>query len=170
MPVRTPLVRQPVNPVALASQLAYRALMPESADRYQRYADDLKAAGVRMTGQRKVILTVLADATDHPDAAELYRRAFAIDGSVSLATVYRTLRLLEDRGVIQRHAFDEGRSRFENTDAAHHDHLIDIDTGAVIEFRSERIERLQAEIAAELGYDIVRHRLELYGRKRRLKR
>jgi Fur family ferric uptake transcriptional regulator len=141
--------------------------MSDSADRYTRYATDLKAAGVRMTGQRKVILTVLAEATDHPDAAELYRRAFALDGSVSLATVYRTLRLLEDRGVIHRHAFDEGRSRFENASGEHHDHLIDVDTGDVVEFRSERIERLQAEIAAELGYDIVRHRLELYGRKRK---
>jgi Fur family ferric uptake transcriptional regulator len=139
--------------------------MDDRRGRYDRYAADLRAAGVRMTGQRKVILTVLADATDHPDAAELYRRAYAVDGSVSLSTVYRTLRLLEDRGVIQRHAFDEGRSRFENTDAEHHDHLIDVDTGVVMEFRSDRIEKLQAEIARELGYEIVRHRLELYGRK-----
>jgi Fur family transcriptional regulator, ferric uptake regulator len=139
--------------------------MPDSKTRFARFAADLKAVGVRMTGQRKVILTVLADASDHPDAAELYRRAYAVDGSVSLSTVYRTLRLLEDRGVIQRHAFNEGRARFENADTAHHDHLIDVDTGQVIEFQSERIEKLQAEIAAELGYEIVRHRLELYGRK-----
>ncbi len=118
-----------------------------------------------MTEQRKVILRVLASATDHPDANELYHRAYAIDGSVSLSTVYRTLRLLEDKGAIQRHAFDEGRARFENADTEHHDHLIDIETNAVIEFRSEKIEKLQAEIAAELGYEIVRHKLELYGRK-----
>ncbi len=118
-----------------------------------------------MTVQRRVLLTVLAEATDHPDATELYRRATIVDSSVSLSTVYRTLRLLEERGVVQRLAFAEGRARFENADAEHHDHLIDIDTGRVIEFQSERIEKLQAEIAAELGYDIVRHRLELYGRK-----
>jgi Fur family transcriptional regulator, ferric uptake regulator len=140
--------------------------MPTAADRFARFATDLKAAGVRMTVQRRVLLTVLADATDHPDATELYRRATAVDSSVSLSTVYRTLRLLADRGVIQRLAFAEGRARFENADAEHHDHLIDIDTGQVIEFQSERIEALQAEIAAELGYEIVRHRLELYGRKR----
>ena len=139
--------------------------MPDSQTRFERFASNLRAAGVRMTVQRKVILTVLAGATDHPDATELYRRAAAVDGSVSLSTVYRTLRLLEERGVIQRHAFAEGRARFENADTAHHDHLIDVDTGQVIEFQSERIEKLQAEIAAELGYEIVRHRLELYGRK-----
>lgn len=134
-------------------------------DRYERFCADIKSAGLRMTEQRKVILRVLASATDHPDANELYHRAYAIDGSVSLSTVYRTLRLLEDKGAIQRHAFDEGRARFENADTEHHDHLIDIETNAVIEFRSEKIEKLQAEIAAELGYEIVRHKLELYGRK-----
>lgn len=139
--------------------------MTHAAARFKRFATDLKAAGVRMTVQRRVLLTVLAEATDHPDATELYRRAVAVDNSVSLSTVYRTLRLLEDRGVIQRHAFAEGRARFENADTEHHDHLIDVDTGQVIEFQSERIEKLQAEIAAELGYEIVRHRLELYGRK-----
>ena len=133
--------------------------------RFRRFAADLKAARVRMTVQRRVLLTVLAEATDHPDATELYRRSTAVDNSVSLSTVYRTLRLLEECGVIQRHAFAEGRARFENADSEHHDHLIDVDSGQVIEFRSERIEKLQAEIAAELGYEIVRHRLELYGRK-----
>jgi Fur family transcriptional regulator, ferric uptake regulator len=135
-------------------------------DRYERFCADIKRVGLRMTEQRKVILRVLANATDHPDANELYHRAYAIDGSVSLSTVYRTLRLLEDKGAIQRHAFDEGRARFENTDTEHHDHLIDLDTNTVIEFRSEKIEKLQAQIAAELGYDIVRHKLELYCRKR----
>jgi Fur family transcriptional regulator, ferric uptake regulator len=140
--------------------------MMTTSERYERFCADIKAVGLRMTDQRKVILRVLAEATDHPDANTLFQRAYAKDGSVSLATVYRTLRLLEDKGAIQRHAFDDGRARFENTDTDHHDHLIDVDTHAVIEFRSEKIEKLQAEIAAELGYDIVRHKLELYCRKR----
>lgn len=140
--------------------------MVTSDDHYERFCADIKAVGLRMTEQRKVILRVLAESTDHPDANELYHRAYAIDGSVSLSTVYRTLLLLEEKGAIQRHAFDEGRARFENTDAEHHDHLIDLDTSMVIEFRSEEIEKLQAEIAAKLGYDIVRHKLELYCRKR----
>jgi Fur family ferric uptake transcriptional regulator len=141
--------------------------MDAKNDRYERFRKDLRAAGIRLTEQRKVLLQVLAGAEDHPDAHALYLRAVAIDPSVSLSTVYRTLKLLEERGAIQRHAFDDGRSRFENADAEHHDHLIDLDSGAVIEFRSEKIERLQAEIAAELGYDIVRHKLELYGRRRK---
>ena len=140
--------------------------MEDIERRYERFRADLKAEGVRMTEQRKVILRVLAGADDHPDANELYHRAYALDGSVSLSTVYRTLRLLAERGAIQRHAFEEGRARFENADREHHDHLIDIDTGQVIEFRSEKIEELQARVASELGYDIVRHKLELYVRKR----
>ena len=140
--------------------------MIDAQSRFDRFLLDVKAQGLRMTEQRKVILRVIAEATDHPDANELYHRAYAMDGSVSLSTVYRTLSLLEERGSIQRHAFDEGRARFEDAEREHHDHLIDVDTGQVVEFRSEKIERLQAEIAAELGYDIVRHKLELYGRKR----
>jgi Fur family transcriptional regulator, ferric uptake regulator len=140
--------------------------MTTAQKRYDRFYADLKSVGLRMTEQRKVILRVIADAADHPDANELYHRAYAIDGSVSLSTVYRTLRLLEEKGAIQRHAFDEGRARFENTDSEHHDHLIDLDTGKVIEFHSEKIEKLQAEIAAELGFEIVRHKLELYCRKK----
>ncbi len=140
--------------------------MSGEIERYERFRQDLKAAGIRLTEQRKVILRVLAEADDHPDAHALFLRASAIDASVSLSTVYRTLKLLEERGAIQRHAFEDGRSRFENNDVEHHDHLIDLDTGAVIEFRSEKIEKLQAEIAAELGYDIIRHKLELYGRRR----
>lgn len=131
------------------------------------YEAALRGAGVRITRQRRVILRLLAQASDHPDAMELYRRAVAEDASVSLTTVYRTLKLLEEKGEIHRHAFEGGPSRFEPADAGHHDHLIDVDTGQVIEFHSERIEALQREIALDLGYDIVRHRLELYGRKRR---
>ena len=115
-----------------------------------------------MTRQRRIILDVLAGSDAHPDANELFRRVIARDTSISLSTVYRTMRILEERGAIQRHVFDDGRARFEHSDREHHDHLIDVETGNVIEFRSEKIEQLQAEIAAELGYEIVRHRLELY--------
>ena len=131
------------------------------------YETALRAAGVRITRQRSVILQVLSEATDHPDAMEVYVRASRQDASVSLTTVYRTLKLLEEKGEIHRHAFEGGPARFEPADADHHDHLIDLDTGQVIEFHSERIEALQDAIAEELGYDIVHHRLELYGRKRK---
>ncbi len=138
--------------------------MNELADKTKQLEQVLRDAGLRMTRQRLVLLEVLAGAEDHPDAAELHKRVQARDASVSLATVYRTLSELESQGVIQRHAFDGASSRFETADAAHHDHMIDVETGAVVEFRSDRIERLQAEIAAELGYEIVHHRLELYVR------
>jgi Fur family transcriptional regulator, ferric uptake regulator len=131
------------------------------------YEAALRKAGVRITRQRRVILRLLAEAGDHPDALELYNRAVAEDATVSLTTVYRTLKLLEEKGEIHRHAFEGGPARFESADAGHHDHLIDVETGQVIEFHSEKIEALQREIARGLGYDIVRHRLELYGRKRR---
>ena len=127
----------------------------------------LREAGVRITRQRRGLLRVLAEAEDHPDANDLHRRAHALDPGISLATVYRTLTVLEEAGAIDRHAFEGKPARFETSDRPHHDHLIDLETGDVIEFRSEKIERLQAEIAAELGYDIVHHRLELYGRKRK---
>ena len=127
----------------------------------------LRAAGIRITRPRKIILEILGDKADHPGAAKIYRRAQRIDPSISLATVYRTMKLLEDFGAVHRHAFDGGPSRFEVVDGDHHDHLIDLDTGKVIEFHSETIERLQEQIADELGYDIEHHRLELYGRKRR---
>ncbi len=125
----------------------------------------LRRDGVRLTRQRAALLEVLGDAEDHPDANELHRRAKGLDETVSLATVYRTLSVLEAQGVIHRHAFEGGGARFETADSPHHDHIIDLDTEEVIEFRSEKIERLQAEIAAELGYDVVHHRLELYCRK-----
>ena len=128
--------------------------------------DALRADGLRMTRQRVAILKVLAEADDHPDADELHRRTKEVDATVSLATVYRTLSVLENHGVIHRHAFEGGGARFETADSPHHDHLIDMESGEVLEFRSEKIEKLQAEIAAELGYEVVRHRLELYCRKR----
>ncbi|MEM1163767.1 MAG: Fur family transcriptional regulator, partial [Pseudomonadota bacterium] len=125
------------------------------------YEQVLRKAGVRITSQRQVILRVLSEASDHPDAMELYQRASALDSSVSLTTVYRTLKLLQEKGEIHRHAFEGGPARFEPADSEHHDHLIDLDTGQVIEFESEKIEALQREIARELGYDLIHHRLEL---------
>ena len=127
----------------------------------------LRADGVRITRQRAALLKVLADADDHPDANELHRRARQIEDTVSLATVYRTLTALEAQGVVQRLAFEGEAARFETTDAPHHDHIIDMDSGDVIEFQSEKIEALQAMIAEELGYEVVHHRLELYCRKKR---
>jgi Fur family ferric uptake transcriptional regulator len=119
--------------------------------------------GLRMTEQRRVIARVLSDALDHPDAEELYRRASAIDPHISIATVYRTVKLFEDAGILERHDFRDGRSRYEEVPESHHDHLIDVHTGKVIEFRNEEIERLQRLIAEELGFELVDHRLELYG-------
>lgn len=130
------------------------------------YEGLLRNAGVRITRPRRIILKILAEHDDHPDAMAIFRRAVRLDDSISLSTVYRTMKLLEDKGAIQRHAFEGGPSRFEPADGEHHDHLIDIDTGQVIEFHSERIEQLQDEIAKSLGYEIIHHRLELYGRKK----
>jgi Fur family ferric uptake transcriptional regulator len=121
------------------------------------------AKGMRMTDQRRVIARVLGAATDHPDVEELYRRAAAIDSRISISTVYRTLKLFEDAGIIARHDFGDGRSRYETVPEEHHDHLFDLRSGRVIEFRSEEIERLQEAMARKLGYRLVDHRLELYG-------
>jgi len=120
------------------------------------------AKGMRMTEQRRVIARVLADSADHPDVEELYRRCAEIDHHISISTVYRTVKLFEDSGIIERHDFREGRARYEQIPESHHDHLINLRTGEVIEFQSEEIERLQAEIARRLGYRLVDHRLELY--------
>lgn len=121
--------------------------------------------GLRMTDQRRVIARVLSNAEDHPDAEELHRRASAEDNRISLATVYRTVRLFEEAGIIERHDFRDGRSRYEEAPQDHHDHLIDMNSGEVIEFMDEEIERLQDAIARKLGYKLVDHRLELYGVK-----
>src|SRR2546422_10999326 len=120
------------------------------------------AKGMRMTEQRRVIARVLADSADHPDVEELYRRCALVDEHISISTVYRTVKLFEDAGIIERHDFREGRARYEQIPDTHHDHLINLRTGEVIEFQSEEIERLQAEIARRLGYRLVDHRLELY--------
>ena len=119
--------------------------------------------GLRMTDQRRVIARILQQSTDHPDVEELYRRSSAIDARISIATVYRTVKLFEDAGIIERHDFREGRSRYETVPDEHHDHLIDLKTGSVIEFHSPEIEALQEKIAREHGFKLVDHRLELYG-------
>jgi Fur family ferric uptake transcriptional regulator len=121
------------------------------------------AKGLRMTEQRRVIARVLDAATDHPDVEELYRRAVAVDPKISIATVYRTVKLFEDAGVITRHDFGAGRARYETVPDEHHDHRINLRTGEVIEFRDEEIERLQRAMAERLGYRLVDHRLELFG-------
>jgi Fur family transcriptional regulator, ferric uptake regulator len=118
--------------------------------------------GLKMTEQRRVIARVLSEAVDHPDVEQVYRRAIAIDPRISIATVYRTVRLLEEASILARHDFGDGRSRYEEMPTAHHDHLIDLQSGRVIEFRNEEIERLQEIVADQLGYELVGHRLELY--------
>lgn len=118
-----------------------------------------------MTAQRTIIARVLSAASDHPDVEEVHRRAHKVDDRISLSTVYRTVRLFESQGIIDRHDFgDSGRARYERVKSEHHDHLIDTDTGQVIEFKNEEIERLQERVARELGYELTGHRLELYGR------
>jgi Fur family transcriptional regulator, ferric uptake regulator len=119
--------------------------------------------GMRMTEQRRVIARVVSGSHDHPDVEELHRRAVAVDPHISIATVYRTVRLFEEAGILERHDFRDGRSRYEEVPETHHDHLIDMKSGKVIEFVEPEIERLQHEIARKLGYKLVDHRLELYG-------
>ena len=119
--------------------------------------------GLRITEQRRVIARVLSEAEDHPDVEQLHRRAAAIDPKISIATVYRTVRLFEDAGILDRHDFGDGRSRYEATPEAHHDHLIDVETGKVVEFVDPELEALQRQIAEKLGYRLVDHRMELYG-------
>ena len=121
--------------------------------------------GLKMTGQRRTIARVLSDAGDHPDVEELYRRASALDGHISIATVYRTVRLLEEKGILERRDFGGGRARYEPTEHGHHHHLIDVDTGRVIEFEDPEHERLLREIAERLGFDLVSAKLELFGRR-----
>jgi Fur family ferric uptake transcriptional regulator len=122
--------------------------------------------GLKMTGQRRVIARVLSEASDHPDVEELYRRASTLDARISIATVYRTVRLLEEKGILERRDFGGGRARYEPTEHGHHYHLIDVDTGKVIEFEDPGYERLMQTIAERLGFDLVSLRLELFGRRR----
>lgn len=139
--------------------------MSEDEEDRDKLAEALRSAGIRLTRQRVALLQVISEADDHPDANELHRRAQEVEDSVSLATVYRTLSVLEDKGVVQRHAFEGAPARFETADAPHHDHIIDLDSKEVLEFASPEIERLQKEIARKLGYEVISHRLELYCRK-----
>ncbi|MFQ5534512.1 MAG: Fur family transcriptional regulator [Sphingomonadales bacterium] len=119
--------------------------------------------GMRMTEQRRIVARVLSKSHDHPDVEEVYRRAIEIDPHISIATVYRTVRLFEEAGILERHDFRDGRSRYEEVRENHHDHLIDVQSGKVIEFKSDEIEKLQHAVAEKLGYRLVDHRLELYG-------
>jgi Fur family ferric uptake transcriptional regulator len=121
--------------------------------------------GLKMTGQRRLIARVLSESSDHPDVEELYRRAAALDARISIATVYRTVRLLEEKGILERHDFGSGRARYEPTEHGHHHHLIDVDTGKVLEFADEELERMAHAIAQRLGFSLVGHRLQLFGRR-----
>jgi len=138
--------------------------MPKGPRHQSRLERLCAEKGMRMTGQRRVIAGVLSAADDHPDVEEVHRRANAVDPRISLSTVYRTVRLFEEAGILERHEFGDGRARYEPIAKEHHDHLIDVQTGQVIEFRNEQIERLQEIIAKELGYRLIDHRLELYGK------
>lgn len=119
--------------------------------------------GLKMTEQRRVIARVLSEATDHPHVEQVYRRATEIDPRISIATVYRTVRLFEEAHILERHDFGDGRARYEEAPEEHHDHLIDVQSGKVVEFQNEQIEALQREVAKQLGYELVDHRLELFG-------
>ncbi len=138
--------------------------MPKGANRESRLERLCAERGMRMTGQRRTIARVLSEAEDHPDVEEVYHRASAQDPRISLSTVYRTVRLLENAGILERHEFGDGRrARYEPAGHGHHDHLINIKTGEVIEFKNEQIERLQESVARELGFRLIGHRLELFG-------
>jgi Fur family ferric uptake transcriptional regulator len=125
------------------------------------------AKGVKLTDQRKIIAKVMSESNDHPDVDELYNRVSKIESKISIATVYRTVKLLEESGIIERHDFKEGKSRYEPSTDEHHDHLIDINTGEIIEFVDKEIEELQNKVAKKLGYKLVDHKLELYGLKKK---
>ena len=124
-----------------------------------------KVKGVRLTDQRKIIAQAMANATDHPDVDELHKRVTAVDKKISIATVYRTVKLFEEAGIVEKHDFKGGKARYEQSPDEHHDHLIDINSGAIIEFVDKEIEKLQNEVAKKLGYKLVDHKLELYGSK-----
>ncbi|MDX1974402.1 MAG: Fur family transcriptional regulator [Rickettsiales bacterium] len=133
--------------------------MPNSMSRLEARCAE---KGLKMTGQRRTIAKVLSESHDHPDVEMLYQRASAVDANISIATVYRTVKLFEEAGITTRHDFGDGRARYEEASDEHHDHLIDLKSGKVIEFSNEEIERLQNEVARKLGYKLVDHRLELF--------
>ena len=122
--------------------------------------------GVKLTEQRKTIAKIMSDSQDHPDVDELYRRASKIDSKISIATVYRTVKLFEEAGIVAKHDFKGGKARYEEISESHHDHLIDVKTGEIIEFVDDEIEKLQKKVADKYGYDLVDHKLELYGIKK----
>ena len=124
------------------------------------------AKGVKLTEQRKIIAKVMSEATDHPDVDELYKRVSIIDSKISIATVYRTVKLFEEAGILAKHDFKGGKARYEEISESHHDHLIDVKTGEIIEFVDEEIEKLQKKVAEKYGYELVDHKLELYGVKK----
>ena len=124
------------------------------------------AKNIRMTSQRQIIIQVIEESDDHPDVDQLYLRSVVLDNTISIATVYRTVKLLEEAGLIERLEFGDGRSRYEEA-GEHHEHLVDVETGEVIEFFNEELESLKMEIALQMGYDLIDHRLELYGKKRK---
>lgn len=134
-----------------------------AGDKTSRIEQLCQDRGMKMTGQRRTIARVLSDARDHPDVEDLHRRALAEDANISIATVYRTVRLFEEAGILERRDFGDGRARYEEASDNHHDHLIDIKSGHVIEFTNSAIEALQEKIAAELGFRLIGHKLELYG-------
>ena len=123
--------------------------------------------GVKLTGQRKIIARVMSEAEDHPDVDELYNRVTKIDSKISIATVYRTVKLFEDAGILAKHEFKGGKARYEEISESHHDHLIDVKTGEIIEFVDDEIEKLQKKVAEKYGYELVDHKLELYGIKKK---
>jgi len=125
------------------------------------------AKGVKLTDQRKIISKIMSDSQDHPDVDELYKRASKIDSKISIATVYRTVKLFEEAGIVAKHDFKGGKARYEELNEGHHDHLIDIKTGEIIEFVDEEIEKLQQKVAVKYGYKLVDHKLELYGIKKK---
>ena len=128
--------------------------------------DKCKAKGVKLTEQRRIIAKVMSEANDHPDVDELYNRVSQIDSKISIATVYRTIKLFEESGILAKHDFKGGKARYEELNESHHDHLIDVKTGEIIEFVDEEIEKLQKKVAEKYGYELVDHKLELYGVKK----
>lgn len=135
------------------------------ADKVRHMEELCAAKGLKITGQRRTIAAVIAESEDHPDVQEIYTRAAKKDSKISIATVYRTVKTFEELKIVERHDFGDGRSRYEESGEDHHDHLIDVNSGEVIEFVNDEIERLQEKIAAELGYRLLDHKLELYGVK-----
>jgi Fur family ferric uptake transcriptional regulator len=150
----------------MADVINSETIKPESMEKsLERLESQCLKRGIRITGQRRLILQVLAGSSDHPNVETVYQRATGIDATISIATVYRTVRVLEEEGVLDRHDFRDGRSRYEVAPDSHHDHLIDVKTGEVLEFVDAELEDMQKRIAERLGYRLVDHRLELYGQQ-----